>query len=351
MQRLRLYDCRNSRLPSLIGACTADTPQIAAYVNAAQRRLLFCREAGDEGWIGSWAEVAFNVVSRTTPYITLPREIARVEKVDVCKQPVPIANQFVEYLDFGNGRMPQFRRDNYGVQRMFTRNNAVTFVDLSNAPQIIRIFATDPADINGSRRVLLQGADGSGNTIYTQDGFSQVTGVFVPLGAPFADSPMQLSTITGIQKDVTVGPIQVFQIDPTTGAGVLLLTMEPGETVANYRRYYFNNLPCNCCHSPTLGVQPLQITAIVKLDLVPVVTDTDYLLIQNLEAVTEECQSIRYSEMDNAGAKQMAAERHTQAVRLLQGELVHYLGKTTAAVSFAPFGTARLERQKIGNQI
>ena len=107
MTRLRLYDCRNSRLPGLLGLCTADTFQIAGYVNTAQRRLLMCREAGDEGWWGTWAEVAFNVVSRNAPYITLPREIARIEKVDICKRPVPILNQFYEYLDFGNGRMPQ----------------------------------------------------------------------------------------------------------------------------------------------------------------------------------------------------------------------------------------------------
>lgn len=351
MQRLRLYDCRNSRLPSLIGSCTADTPGIANYVNAAQRRLLMCREAGDEGWWGTWAEVAFNAVARNQPYITLPREIARAEKIDVCQHPVPIQNQFYEYLDFGNGRMPKRHQDNFGVKQSYTRNNVPTFIDLWPPPQILRIFATDPTDIGASRRVLLQGTDPTGNTIYSQDGLNQVTGIFVTVGSPFSDSPVQFSAITGIQKDVTSGPIQIFQVDPATGAQVLLLTMEPSETTASYRRYYFDNLPCNCCHNPNIGVQPLQVTAIVKLDLIPVVTDTDYTLIQNLEAITEECSSIRYSEMDTETGKKMAADRHTQAVRMLQGELVHYLGKTNAAVNFSPFGTARLNRQRVGIMI
>lgn len=320
-------------------------------VNAAQRRLLMCREAGDEGWWGSWAEVAFNVVSRTSPYLTCPREIARLEKIDVCRRPVPIQNQFMEYLDFGNGRMPKRRQDNLGVQNVFTRNNAITWRDLYPAPQILRAYATDPGDVNSSRRVLFQGIDPTDSVIYSQDGLNRVAGIFVTLSSPFVDTPFPFNQITGIQKDVTSGPVQIFQVDPTTGAEVLLLIMQPGERVADYRRYYFHNLPCNCCHAPGIGIQPVQVTAIAKLDLIPVVVDTDYCLIQNLEAITEECQSVRYSEIDSESAKKMAAERHTQAVRLLQGELVHYLGKTNAAVSFSPFGTARLERQRVGNMI
>lgn len=300
MQRLRLYDCRNSRLPGLVGICPADTPSVANIVNAAQRRLVLCREASDEGWWGSWAEVAFNVLSRTSPYITCPREIARIERIDICQRPVPIHNQFMEYLDFGNGRMPhRCPHDNLGITNGYTRNNAVLFRDLGPGPQIIRIYATNPADINANRRVLVQGVDSNGNVVYSQDGFNQTTGIFVPVSSPFSDTPMSFNSIDGIQKDVTSGPIQIFQVDPVSGAQVLLSTMEPSELTASYRRYYFNQLPCNCCHVPQLGTQPLQVTAIVKLELIPVVVDTDYLLIQNLEAITEECQSIRLSEVDN----------------------------------------------------
>ena len=347
MQRLRLYDCRNSRLPQILGLCTADTPQISNYVNTAQRRLLMCREAGDEGWYGTWAEVAFNAVSCSAPYITAPREIARIEKIDVCKHPVPIQNQFYEYLDYGNGRMPQRRTSSCNVQS-FTRNNAVTFADISNTPVTLRIYPTSASDVNASKRVLFQGLDANDSVIYSQDGFENVTGIFVNIASPFSDTPMTFNRLTGIQKDVTSGDVQIFQVDPVTGLETLISIMQPGETTASYRRYYLNNLPANCCHNPSLGVLDLQVTAIVKLDLIPVVTDTDYCLIQNLEAITEECQSVRYSEMDSENAKKMAAERHTQAVRMLQGELVHYMGKTTAAVNFAPFGTARLDRIKIG---
>lgn len=313
------------------------------------------KEAGDEGWYGTWAEIVFNI-SRTNPYITLPREIARLEAVNVCNHPVAVQNQFYEYLQFGNGRLPkQFRHCRNFLTQGYTRNNAVTFTDLTNGPQIIAIYATDPADIDGKHRVLVQGLDNNNNVVYTQDGLTQVQGVFVTLSSPFATAPMQFNQLTGIQKDVTNGPIQIFQVDPATGAQVLLLTMQPGEQTAWYRRYYLDSLPCGCCPPPGIvpagQCQQVQVAAIAKLELIPVVVDTDYLLIGNLEAITEECQSIRYSEVDTATAKQMAQEKHMQAIRLLNGELAHYLGIDTPAVSVAPFGDARLERQRIGTMI
>ena len=57
MKRLRLYDCRASRLPQTVGLCTDNVPGIAAFVNSAQRRLLMCKESCDEGWWGTWAEI------------------------------------------------------------------------------------------------------------------------------------------------------------------------------------------------------------------------------------------------------------------------------------------------------
>ena len=351
MPRLRLIDCKKSRLPSVIGLCEDDTPRIAQYVNAAQRRLLLCREAGDEGWWGTFAEVAFSVVSRTTPYITCTRDIARIEKIDVCSRPVPMHNQFMEYLAFGNGRMPQLHNRGRCLTEGFARDNAVTFSDLVNGPKIVRVYASESADIDAGRRVFVGGLDNNNTPIYTQDGFNLVQGAYVTLASPFVDLPMQFNYINSIQKSTTVGEVQLFQVDPVTGAQSLMLTMQPGEQVAGYRRYYLNDLPCNCCNPASGPVLPLQVTAIAKLEMIPVGTDSDYCLLQNLEAITEECQSIRYSEMESESAKKMAAERHVQAVRLLQGELVHYLGKTTAAVNFAPFGSAKLGRQKIGTLI
>jgi len=345
MKRLRLYDVRLSNLPESVGLCQADITSIAKITNSAQQRLIYAKEAGDEGWWGTWAEIAFNV-TRDEPYITLPRGVARLQSVNVCSWPVGIQNQFYEYLTFGNGRMPKtVGLGNNCFLQGYSRNNSPTFVDLSNGPQIIMVYASDPQD--AGKRVLLQGLDNNDVPIRTMDSANSVEGVFVSMVLPFASAPMQFNSITGIQKDITVGQVKIYQADPTTGDQVLLLTMEAGEQTAWYRRYYFGGLPDNCCSTPSAPAD-VQVAAIAKLELVPVAVDTDYCLIQNLEAITLEAQAVRYSKMDIAGAKQMAQEAHIQAIRLLNGELNHYLGSMTPATSLSVFGSARLERQGIG---
>jgi hypothetical protein len=358
MMRLRLYDVITSRMPSLVGLCQSDVPQIANMVNSAQRRLLYAKEARDEGWYGTWAEIVF-LVSRDQPYITLPREIARLEALNVCDVPVRVQNQWYEYLAFGNGRMPKSWPwlGNQGlITQALSRNNAVTFLEMTSPPQFITAYVTDAQDANNIKRTLIQGLDANSNPVYSEnvDG-NTITGAFMTFSSPFVTSAMTFTSLTGIQKDVTIGQVRYYQHDPTTGNEILILTMEPGETTAQYRRYYLHRLPFSCCAPAGSGCtgnpQEIQVTALAKLELVPCVVPTDWLLIQNLEAIIEECQSVRYSEMDSLSAKQMAAERHKQAIGMLLGEQAHYLGLNLPAVRFSPFGDARMTRQKIGRLI
>lgn len=340
-----------SRLFRAVGICQGDVMSVSQLVNSAQERLIMAKEAGDTGWWGSWAEVAFDV-KKTDPYITLPRQFARIENVAQCAKPIPIQNQFYEYLRFGIGpQSPTSTRTAHSCQaQMFDRGQAVTFKDLdvTNGPQILRVYPGDANDIN--IRVFLQGLDQNGKEIFTQDGYNIVRGVFVNLTSPFVDAPMTFTKITGIQKDTTAGTVTINQADPNTGAESSLLVMEAAELVAGYRRYYLNNVPLDCCGTqPATGTaQNVQVKGMCKLEFIPAEVDTDYLIIQSLEALIAECQAIRYSEMDTQTAMVKEAAKHKDAIRFLQGQLVHELGRNTAAVSVKPFGSARLERVGIG---
>jgi len=241
-QRLRLFDVQQSRFPRVMGLCQGDIPAIADRVNSAQQSLLFCKEASNESFNGTYAEISFQV-SRDVPYVTLPREIARLEMATVCDYPVSVENMFVNFLLFGNGRLRKNRRCNTNFLQIVARNNAVTFVDMTNSPQYIRAYITDERDI--AKRFLLQGKDSNNNTIYSTDNLLEVTGIFVALDQPFVTSPLTLNSITGLMKDVTYGEVSFFQVDPTTGDEVELLKMQPGETTASYRRYYLNNSVIN----------------------------------------------------------------------------------------------------------
>lgn len=355
MTRLNLYRMRQTRLPEVIGKCQSDVPDIAAACNSAQLRLLRAPESADEGWWGTYAAAVFNV-QQSNPYIPCVRDIARIEVIDVCRRPVQIQNQFYEFLQFGNGYQRQFqcggRFTHCGGMEGYDRGGFPTFIDLTPG-HIVRVMAVNPLDTAGNKRVLISGTDASDQQVYTLDNANNVQGVFVVLVPPFADTPMTFNGLTGITKDVTLGQVQFFDVDPISGAQTLILTMEPGETTAWYRRYFINKLPRECC---VTGVTPsgnplVQIEAIVKLEAVPVTVDTDYLLLQNEEAIIAEAQSMRYSTMDLPSAKAMAAAAHKEAIGYLQGELAHYLGTDKPAISFHPFGSATLERQRIGTLI
>lgn len=353
--RLRLYDMRLSDLPEAVGLCVGDVEGLARVVNRAERQLLHCKEVSEDGWWGTYSEIEFTV-SRHTPHVVLPREVARLEKIDVCGRPVQVNNQFWEYLQFGDGRARRHGFDGLGHHRhhhflptmAYSRNNAVTQIEMAATPQIISVYITNPVDVN--KRILLQGLDNTGSPIYSLDVLNQVTGVFVPFAFPFATAPMQFSRITGIQKDVTAGPVQIFQVDPVTGVQTLLLTMEPTEQTAWYRRYLLEPLPFNCCHQPVIPPQVNQVrcTAIAMLEHIDVAVDTDYLLIQEPSAIILEAQSIRMSKNDSTQAQQQAREYHLQAVRLLIGQTSRYLGIETPAIQFRPFGNATLARHGVG---
>lgn len=358
MARLTLgYMRTQTRLPQLIGYCLEDVVDLAEAINAAQQRLVMCGEGGEQGWWGGWARMRFNVL-RSDPYITLGRYGTRLMDVGVCTRIAGIQNEFYEFLEFGNGLLPKTSCTNNTARaadcapaQILDRGEYPTFRDIATTgSRRIRVRPVDPLDGSGNYRTLIQGTDPFDNIIYSQNGSSRVTGQYVNIVDPFADLPTLLNTLTGIQKDVTNGQIQYYDVDPTTGDETLILTMEPSETVAGYRRYYLSGLPVSCCPvvRDASGTPTAQVEAIVKLALLPLAVDSDYLLIQNAEAIIAECQSARYSTMDLPNAKVMAQSAHKDAVRFLQGELAHHLGTDKPAVGFFPFRTARLEKQAIG---
>jgi hypothetical protein len=349
MQILRLKDVRQSRIPESVGVCQSDQGKLLEYLNEAQQRLVFA--GGEVGWWGSWAKMVFAVDSVADPFITLPRTVVRLINLDVCRHPVNIQNEFYEFLEAGVGLQPLTNcsgntQHNCNLLETYDRGMFPTFSDLAPPNKRLRFYPTDASDLG--RRVLVQGQDQNGVTIYSLDGTVQVQGIFLSLTTPFVDTPFDISVLTGLQKDFTIGPVRVFEVDTVTGTQRLILTMDPSEEVAGYRRYFLSGLPRNCCDPTTTG-SIVQVTAMAKLALIPVQVDTDYLLISNLAAMKEECQSVRFSEMDDSLSAQQSALHHQKAIRLLNGQLIHMLGKERPAVSFAPFGTAHLAYQRIGS--
>jgi hypothetical protein len=344
-------DFMASRGPQALGICSTDTASCAAVINSASQRLMFARETGDSGWTGTWSEIAFNL-SQADPHISTPRDVARIEALDMCTFPVPIQNEFYSYLRWGWGRFPKRNctditgatssRRNCAPIVAYDRGRFPLFRDVVGTGQKIRVYLTDAAD--AGKRVLIGYRDSNGIPVRTLDGVVQVDGEFLTLVAPFVDTTFEVlpgpGGVTGLQKDVTLSRVTIYQVDSATADQVLLGFMEPGETTASYKRYFLGGVPRNCCNLPPgTGENPdsVQITALVQHCYIPVSVTTDYLCLPSLEALINECQCGRYLEMDLPNAKAMADYHHRTAIRLLQGQSIAEQGSLAPAVSFSPF--------------
>jgi hypothetical protein len=99
---------------------------------------------------------------------------------------------------------------------------------------------------------------------------------------------------------------------------------------------------------PCEGETTVPVTALAKLEFIPVVRATDFLLISNVPALRAECKSIKYSEQDSPQAIAMSKAEHDKAIKLLQNEQRHYFGSQTPAISQVLSGLEGLKVKQIG---
>lgn len=329
-----------------MGICRAD-PKVVTYCNDVQQRLMMDPLAPDEGWWGNWATMVLTATKTCNyAYVTTPQEVARIIVMGVCKAPIHIRNGFYEYLAFGSGLQPQLCTGGCAKEfSAYERDNVVTLSDLLSTAQTLRFYPEDSRD--SGLRVLAQGLDANGKVILTTDPNTGLSapGEYISLAFPFTDSVNTYSKVTGLMKDQTYGPIQIFQVDPTTGVETALSAMEPNEQTASYRRYLVNNIPnfdCNCAQTSLV-----QMTCQVRLEFQAVQNETDYLSLPNVPALVEEAISLKYSRMDSGNAFNQSQAHHLRAIALLNGQLDQYEGKTSAAIKVPIFGGNRLRRQPV----
>jgi len=349
--RNNVQNALDSRIPKSLNLCDANIQEVCSYINEATDRLLKDKAAGDNGWWGCWDKLVLTA-TRENPYLTVPSKYARLMGINVCNMPQRIQNEFYEMLEAGVGIKPSCAPANNclfdtGAKEVFDRNMFPTLRDIDATNQKVRFYITNSADVGS--RILVQGLDQNGLPITSLDGVNQILGEYITLDSPFATSIDQFSKITGIQKQLTSGDVVMNQVDQTTGVEVLLSRFAFTDTTPTYRRYYLNRLPCTCACTPT--DTNIKLTVLAKLEYYPVRLPSDWLMIGNLAALKEECLAIRYGEMDSTASVGLAKIHHMEAVKLLKGELDHYLGVVQPAVNFKPFGTATLDRQCIGSLI
>lgn len=330
---LTVDEAFDSSINNISGVC-AGSPDWYQLLNKATRQLM--RRGNFWGSVKILKGCVYNNC------LTWPRAVGTVLAFDSCGS-VPIKNSWFEFNAVLPEHVHQWNRNGWNFDGRSQCCSNMALVDNGTSPvfnqipclndRFLRFYITEPSDVG--KTVTVFGVDGNGLDILTtrSDGTIQ-PGVVLSLAIPFVQTPTLIRRVDRMVKGVTDGPVYGFQWN---GSALFpLATYAPSETLPDYRT---SRLSCGqtCC--------PSQIAAYVKLEFINATRPDDLILIDNLDALALGMQSAKLSDaFDSAGAEGMMA----RAVHELNLDLRNKLPIDTIPIRFAPQGTARLSRLKIG---
>lgn len=329
MPRVTLGDAcnpANSRIPASIGSNggVADT-RLVAFINEATQRLLF------EGrWWGTYQ--SFKICA-TGGCITMPPQIATIERAAVCGSPIPVHDLWFEYLENGAG-LRQFYQNTCGqggcgFAEANYKGQFPTFSDIIPGGKKLRFICDAAADVG--LYVLALGYDDNGNWIRTIQNGVLADGEIIALaqsGGPFSTN--YFSALTDVQLNGLSGQVWLYEYNVSATTSRMIGHYQYWENRPSYARYLFpsvqsliNSKGCNNNTPPGVGVD-----CIGKLNFIPAVAATDYLIIGNLPALKEMVMALNRAENEEDSVKSNAIIQDglLTAKRILDAELDHFLG-------------------------
>jgi hypothetical protein len=285
--------------------------------------------------------------------------------MNVCGYNIPIQNQWYEFQTDERAPRTGCGREGCEQEQLLDRGMVTQFRD-SVGNCYIRVQPQLSAD--AGKRVLLQGLDPNGNPIRTLDAVTgeYVWGEYVTLPNPAVTAYVQTVNLfkqpglTGAQKPLTQGSLTILAYNPTTPLLTQVAVWGPSEQNPEYRRTYLIGMPevcggtsgCNAeaqndcidhgdgCVPPDEACTNTVVEAIVRLDFIPAVVDSDWLFIGNLQAIKHMMKAIQKEDRN----QYTEAEREIQlALRSLRNELEAYSPNERTVVNVQPFGSAKIQ--------
>lgn len=286
-QKLTVLDLKapSSRIAAALNIC-ADDERFMAWLNEAEERML------NQGrWLGSVQEAQFCI---TNNCVVFPREIAIVEKAKLCGYPIDTVNGWSSYTRMVANPQPCSACSRCSGSDMFCAEGhlqlhikeagAASFSTTLGVNKKIRSYVGHASDVG--KKIIYQGTDKNGVWVRTLIGGVMSDGEQVTLASPFVDT----TTIwgpgapTAVIKDATVQRVLVYELNTDTSAERQIATYEPDETRPLYRVGYLphaNSIHCGCTIN---GTNTKTLTCQVSLQHVPLVSDNDWLILQNPSA-------------------------------------------------------------------
>lgn len=293
--RLTVADMQNSRAAAALNVCPT-SERFYQWLNEAEDLML-----AQGRWWGSIQEAQF---CSTDLCLVWPREVAAIEQVAICGQPVAIENGWYGFtrllanLKQCNGCSGSFNSnstcgDRFGqcscghVQMRLKEGTAASFATTRGSNKVIRSYPTNSLDVG--KKIRYQGYDKNGIWVRTIIDGTMQDGEQVVLQLPFVDTV----TVWGdgapmaVQKEVTAQRVLVYSYDTAAAVEKALAVYQPSETNPSYRVSYMpqGRNRGGCCGNVTEdGSSRITVTALVSLQHVDVSTPADWLVLQNRSA-------------------------------------------------------------------
>lgn len=285
--------------------------------------------------------------------VTWPRQVGTVLAINSCNRPIPLKNFWYSYVPWDeshyqcaanhirNGWTGNIVAVNDGTSPVF---NPIA----CNTDMYLQFYPSVPTDVN--KKITIYGIDTDGQVIRGQRADKTwQDGVELLLSLPYVQTPFKIRRVDRVVKSVTNGVVRGYQWDGIStrdGVNPLLYNLaqyDASETTPEYMHSRISGVGCNCACD---GTQ--QISALVKLAYVPIEHEDDLVLIDNTDALRDMIMSIREKEGGNI-EKSQALE--LSAFRELNYQLRDKFPIEQFVSDFRPYGSARLQRRKIGSLI
>lgn len=314
---LTLGQLKSSTIPAAVGLAPCD-PRFVTLANEAQMRLV------NKGRY--WGTTKRLRICVTAKCITWPAGVVTVEGFNISGYGIPLRNGWYEFQD--NVATTEVGRCSCSAQQLLDRGFTPQYRDIT-ANSTIRIYPVSSADEDAV--ILLQGTDHNGEPIRNSDGDEFFDGERVVIASPFVDSVALFKApgLTGAQKPITKSYLKVFAVDNATGVETQIATWGPSETNPSYRRSTLVHLPTGCniddtgdgCSAGLVNCSNVVADSIVRLEPLPLVVDSDWLLIGNLAAMKGAMKSIQKEDNNDYVA---ASHEMSGAVLRLKEELAKF---------------------------
>lgn len=312
-----------ARVCGVSGMSVAD-PRVLVRTNQAVQEL--ANEGQYPNIVDQWHILA------TDGHIVLPTSLDRLLQVNIKGCPQTIASPWYQFVAYGPGTPADNPQAEFGQwwcdERMITDRGEYptkTVLPEAGGPWELRIYtAIDETIITNGTGVTpyctIQGLDQNGQVVRSQlPDNSWINGVRVSMDSSFlyVAAAGQWTSISAFTKPTTNGPIRMTSWD--------------GVTETELSNYLFSDTTPSYHHYFSQWLQNLSTTtnrivrARARKRFVPVVEDTDVLMISNLPALKEMVIAQWKREADNL--QSYMAHKQT-AIDLMKKEAEGYRGKS-----------------------